>query len=143
MGSFKIFIIPLVSLLVVIGYHQHGATKDHQPPVGVITIKDALEFRAQGQNVLFVDAREEEEYLEEHIPGAINLSLRDVRRINPEIFASADIVISYCVKDFRGYEVAKAISDIGVKNSYTLKEYGLKGWKSAGYSLDYQKPNVK
>lgn len=85
-----------------------------------------------GKNEVFADAREEVEYGEVHIPGAIRLQLRDVASADLQIFAGADHVISYCIKGFRGYEVACALAERGVKNVSTMKPHGLSGWKSLG-----------
>ncbi len=81
------------------------------------------------RKVIFVDTREDNEYDEFHIPGAVSLKLREVNSVSAKQFADADLVISYCVKDFRGYEVALALSKVGVKNTGIMKPYGLKGWK--------------
>jgi len=79
--------------------------------------------------VMFVDTREDDEFDDYHIPGAVNLKLRDVNATSAEKFEQADLVISYCIKDFRGYEVALALSKVGVKNVGIMKPYGIKGWK--------------
>ncbi|HHL45983.1 MAG TPA: hypothetical protein ENJ24_05420 [Gammaproteobacteria bacterium] len=100
--------------------------------VSLIPIEQLLEKIRAGKNVVFVDAREEAEFHEVHIPGAIRLQLRDVASADLKIFAEADHVISYCIKDFRGYEVARALAERGVKNVSTMKPHGLSGWKSLG-----------
>ena len=100
--------------------------------VGLIPIEQLLESIRAGRSVIFVDAREKAEYDEVHIPGAIRLQLRDVASADLQIFADADHVISYCIKDFRGYEVARALVERGVKNVSTMKPHGLSGWRSLG-----------
>ncbi len=81
------------------------------------------------RKVVFVDTREDEEFDAVRIPGAINLKLREVNASVADRFADADLVISYCIKDFRGYEVALALSRIGVSNVGIMTPYGLKGWR--------------
>ena len=49
-----------------------------------------------------------------------------------ERLSGADYVVSYCVKDFRGYEMAKALAQVGVENSVIMRPYGIKGWISMG-----------
>jgi len=93
-------------------------------PVGYV-----LKMISANKTVIFVDTREDKEFDEHHIPGAINLKLRDVGSASAKQFEDADLVISYCIKDFRGYEVALALSKVGVKNIGIMKPYGLKGWK--------------
>lgn len=85
-----------------------------------------------GKKVVFVDTREAEEYDEVHLPGAVQLRLRDVNSQTVKQFADADLVVPYCVKDFRGFEVAKAIKREGIEHVVTLSPNGLKGWLAAG-----------
>lgn len=84
------------------------------------------------KTVVFVDTREDDEYDEQRIPGAINLKLREVNTESVKLFSNTDLVISYCIKDFRGYEVALALSKVGVENIGIMKPYGLKGWIDLG-----------
>ena len=93
---------------------------------------DLLREISLGKRVIFVDTREAEEYDEVHLPGAILLRLRDVNSETVKQFADADLVVPYCVKDFRGFEVAKAIKRKGIEQVVTLSPNGLKGWLAAG-----------
>lgn len=98
-------------------------------PVLEYPIAYVLKMINANKNVVFVDTREDDEFDEHHIPGAINLKLREVDASSAKQFENADLVISYCIKDFRGYEVALALSKVGVNNTGIMKPYGLKGWK--------------
>jgi len=102
------------------------------PMVSEYPIQNLLEMINNGKNVMFVDTREEPEYNEFHIPGAVNIRLRDVNTETAALFADADLVISYCIKDFRGYEVAEVLHRIGVYPVGIMNPYGLKGWKDLG-----------
>jgi len=84
-----------------------------------------------GKRVVFVDTREDEEYEEVHLPGARLLRLRDINQKSVQVFADADLIVPYCVKDFRGFEVAKSIKQLGLNQVATLSPNGLKGWLSA------------
>lgn len=101
---------------------------EYVPTVAISTI---LERVAAGSRVVFVDTREPDEYREGRIPGAINLPLRDLDEY-PEHLKDADLVISYCVKDFRGYEVAQDLLESGVRNAVIMEPYGIKGWSDVG-----------
>jgi rhodanese-related sulfurtransferase len=103
-----------------------------EQPVHEYSIDHILKMIDADKNVVFVDTRESDEYDEHHIPGAINLTLREVNQDSAKQFTDADLVISYCVKDFRGYEVALALHKAGVKHSGIMKPYGIRGWKSQG-----------
>ncbi len=84
-----------------------------------------------GKHVVFVDTREDQEFNEVHLPGAQILRLRDVNAESIKRFLDADLVIPYCIKDFRGFEVAKSMKQLGVKQVATLSPNGLKGWMQA------------
>jgi rhodanese-related sulfurtransferase len=109
----------------------HLAERDH----GLIPetpIVDVLSAAAAGRKVVFVDVREVDEFSEGHIPGALNIPIREISPQLRERLQGADYVVSYCVKDFRGYEMAKALARIGVKNSVIMRPYGIKGWVALG-----------
>ncbi len=91
-----------------------------------------LGFLGAGDKVVFIDTREADEYEEGHIPGAINIKLRDIGRKLPPELKDADIVIPYCVKDFRGFEVAKRLKKLGVRNVGLMNPWGISGWKANG-----------
>jgi rhodanese-related sulfurtransferase len=116
--------------------HLAQRGRDLIPEVPVV---DVLSAAAAGHKVIFVDVREPDEYFEGHIPGALNIPLRDVR---PELRArldGADYVVSYCVKDFRGFEMAKALANLGIRNSVIMRPYGIKGWAALGLPISGSK----
>lgn len=100
--------------------------------VAEIPVNEVMRQIDMGKNVVFVDTREREEYEEMHIPGALNIKLRDVNQNIVSQLKGADLIISYCVKDFRGYEVARAIGELGVENSSIMTPYGIRGWNDLG-----------
>ena len=105
--------------------------------VPTLTLENVISAIDEGQSVIFVDTREPEEFAEGHIPGAINIPLRDV---NPDDFQrmglqDADMVIPYCMKDFRGYEVARRFSETGLTNVVLIDEHGLNAWRDLGLGV--------
>ncbi|MFA0813024.1 chromate resistance protein ChrB domain-containing protein [Microbulbifer epialgicus] len=100
--------------------------------VSEISISTILAEMQKGKTVAFVDVREEEEFLEGHIPNALNITLRDLDSSHVKGLLEADYVVSYCVKDFRGFEMAKALKVAGVEHSVILNPYGIKGWIAQG-----------
>ena len=102
---------------------------------------DLLREISLGKKVVFVDTREQAEFDEIHLPGAHWLPLREVNADSVAQLQNADLIVPYCIKDFRGFEVAKSIkqqldrqqekiesSPIRVA---TLSPNGLKGWLNA------------
>ena len=84
---------------------------------------------------LFIDTRELEEFQGGHIPGAIHLQLKDVAGFDIVQLRRYTYVVPYCVKDFRGYEVARALMSKGSSNVVMMAPAGLKGWKSEGLPI--------
>lgn len=103
-----------------------------QPLVAEVRIDRLLRAMREGKRVVFVDVREPDEYREGHIPGALNIPLRDIDEAVVARLRGADYVVSYCVKDFRGFEMARALQDAGVENSVILSPYGIRGWVASG-----------
>jgi len=85
-----------------------------------------------GKSVVFVDVREPDEFAEAHIPGAMNVQLRALDAGDIAAVKDADYVVSYCIKDFRGFEMARSLRDAGVGNAVILNPYGIKGWIGDG-----------
>ncbi len=98
--------------------------------VSQLPIAYLLNLMAAGQRIVFVDVREPEEFAEKHIAGAMNLTLRDLTPEKIQSLKQADWVVSYCKKDFRGYEMAQALAHHGIVNSAVMLPYGLVGWQS-------------
>lgn len=97
--------------------------------IGVIEI---LERTERLERIVFVDAREKDEQAEERIPQALHLPLRAVSLERTAVLGVQNtLVVAYCIKDFRGYEVARALQRQGYTNVRVMVDPGLKGWKAA------------
>lgn len=99
------------------------------PEMSIATL--LAEMKA-GKTVRFVDVREPEEFVEAHVPGALNIQLRALDENALARIRGADYVVSYCIKDFRGFEMARSLRDAGISNSVILNPYGIKGWIAEG-----------
>jgi len=100
------------------------------------TVLATMESKKQ---LVFIDTREAFEFREGHIPGAINLTLRQIESLDEnstvmQSLVDADLVIAYCVKDFRGFEAARKLRKLGV-NAAIMNPYGIKGWRNAGLPI--------
>jgi rhodanese-related sulfurtransferase len=101
------------------------------PVVEMLDHVQILREISLGKKIVFIDTREQEEFDEVHLPRGHLLRLRDVNQESMKQFLDADLVVPYCVKDFRGFEVAKAMKKYGIKRVATLSPNGLKGWLAA------------
>jgi len=105
--------------------------RSYAPNVPLIDLGDAAMHASLGADVTFLDTREAWEFEEGHIPGAINMPLRDISAQTVAELLDDDLVIAYCVKDFRGYEAAKRLRGLGIE-AVIMKPYGMRGWIAAG-----------
>jgi rhodanese-related sulfurtransferase len=93
---------------------------------------DARELAARlvaGQRVVFVDVREPAEFEEFRIPGALSMPLRTLYRGDLRQLDGADVVVAYCLKDFRGFEGSKTLLRRGIPNVVVIDGFGIKTWK--------------
>lgn len=97
-----------------------------------LPIKTLLTEMKTGKSVVFVDVREPDEFAEAHVPGALNIQLRELDADDIAAVKGADYVVAYCIKDFRGFEMARSLRDAGVSNAVILNPYGIKGWIADG-----------
>ncbi|MGR9116097.1 MAG: rhodanese-like domain-containing protein [Gammaproteobacteria bacterium] len=127
--------------LIMLAYGYGLTEKLHQPSElygdasDLIPIVNSDEILAQinrGAKVVFIDAREPAEFEEDHLPGAFNLTLREVPDTVASRFKDADLVVTYCLKDFRGYELGRALQARGMHNVRLMKDHGINGWKKNG-----------
>jgi len=112
-----------------------GISKEKNMLVESLGHTEVLREVSLGKRVIFLDTRENEEFDEVHLPGAKLLRLRDVNKKNVKELLGADLIVPYCVKDFRGFEVAKALKQYGVGRVATLSPNGLKGWLNANFPV--------
>lgn len=133
-----IFLLILASVQSLATDSVQTEATPNKPAVGLITQSQILAAIRQGKRVVFVDAREPEEYAEQHLPGAILLPLRELNASSLQQFAADDIIVSYCLKDFRGYEVARALAATGHRQVFTMQAYGLNGWRNTQLPLYIQ-----
>ena len=121
---------------MALGTAAHALWKAQATAAGGVELVPVIDRAAikelirQGRRVVFVDAREEAEFNEEHLPGARNITLRDIEADKVEELKRADVVVAYCLKDFRGFEVAKRLGEAGIGQVKIMQPFGLNGWKA-------------
>jgi rhodanese-related sulfurtransferase len=123
---------PIAADALKVDCHQlasEGAQGALVPEVPIATVLSEI---TAGKSVVFVDVREPEEFVEAHIPGAMNVQLRALDESVLAKVRGADYVVAYCIKDFRGFEMARSLRDAGIGNAVILKPYGIKGWIEEG-----------
>ena len=98
----------------------------------VDTVKSRMD---RGDKFLLVDVREESEYANDHLPGAIHLGKgvieRDIEGRVPELNTE---MILYCGGGFRSALAADNLQKMGYTNIISM-DGGIRGWREKGYPL--------
>jgi len=103
--------------------------KKHVKETNVADVKGRMEA---GEKFLLVDVREDNEWANGHLPGAVHMGRgiieRDIETSVPDTNAK---MILYCGGGFRSALVADNLQKMGYTNVESM-DGGWKGWNSAG-----------
>lgn len=117
-------------------------TKINEDTILEIELANVIALKKQ-KNVVIIDARDQWDYAEAHIKGAINIPEFSFKENNPELsqINKENILVIYC--NGNDCEVskrlAKKLKELGYANSYVYLG-GIDEWKSA--ELPTEKGNV-
>src|ERR1700683_844347 len=104
----------------------HGKEADYRD------IKKRLDA---GEKLILVDTREDSEWANGHIPGAIHLSKgvieRDIEKTIPALDAP---IVLYCGGGFRSALAADSLQKMGYKNVISM-DGGWRGWTEAKFPV--------
>jgi len=102
-----------------------------------ISITDVLNKQKEGHHFVLIDVREDHEWDQDHIQGAIHLGKgiieRDIEKTVPD--ANTEIVL-YCGGGFRSAIAAESLEKMGYSNVFSM-DGGIRAWKDAGFPLDH------
>ena len=100
------------------------------------TIDEISERLASGEQIHLVDVREESEWEEGHLPGAVHLSKGIIERDIEEHFPdfSTEIVL-YCGGGYRSALATDNVQKMGYANVISM-DGGYRGWTEAGYPVE-------
>jgi rhodanese-related sulfurtransferase len=116
--------------------HSYFDNLDSLEPV---TRKELMR-RLRSGSVLVLDVRPEDEFRLGHLPGAMNIPLRELKTRLPKLKRSQEIVAycrgPYCVLS---YEAVAALRRLGFKARRL--EDGLPEWRAAGLPVDRTAPH--
>lgn len=102
----------------------------------IVTPAEVRDWRAAGEPVVVVDARDPVQFRQEHIPGAVNVPYVEIRAGAALPPRDARVVV-YCSDENcpisqYAYE---GLSQLGYTNLYDMRE-GLQGWKAEGFPTE-------
>ena len=119
----KIILTVLLLTLIILT----GCAKDYIK----ITAVQGKEMIDNG-NVIIVDVREQYEYDEEHIEGALLLPLGEIESNVEKIIPDRQaVIIIYCRSGRRSADAAKKFVNLGYQNIYDMG--GIIDWINKGY----------
>ena len=120
--------------------HQHSPrflqivneSRKHVRETSVDDIKAKLD---RGDKLILVDVREESEFAQDHLPGAIHLSKgvieRDIEAKVPDLNAP---LVLYCGGGYRSVLAADNLQKMGYKNVLSI-DGGIRAWREKGFPL--------
>ncbi len=96
-------------------------TEDKTPTVGSITAEEGKAMMEEDPTIILVDVRTQEEYVEEHIPGALLVPVDEIESLAPELMPDMEgTYIIYCRSGNRSATAAQLLIDLGYKNIYDM-----------------------
>ncbi|MBC8106365.1 MAG: sulfurtransferase [Anaerolineae bacterium] len=118
--------------------HSPGFLKlanDAKSRVTETNVMDVKHRVDRGERFNLIDVREDHEWAEGHLPGAIHLSRgvieRDIENKFPD--PTTELVL-YCGGGFRSALVAESLQKMGYTNVKSM-DGGFGGWKDAGHNI--------
>src|SRR5437879_6366898 len=97
---------------------------------------DASDARARLGDALFVDIREQDEWDEGHIPGAVHVPRGNLEsRIEGLVPGRDRALVLYCAGGSRSAFGAKSLGELGYSNVVSLAG-GFTDWKRNGFEVD-------
>ena len=111
------------------------ATADTDNKSGLISPKEASAMYTEKKAVI-VDVREDSEWNEQHIPGAIHIPLGQLSERLPELTQYKDTtVITQCKRGGRSAKALDVLKSAGFSKVYSM-DGGIMAWEKAGLKMD-------
>lgn len=87
-----------------------------------LSLKEIREIIRNNENVILVDVRSKQEFLEGHLDGAINIPLYELEKCcECKIKDKNAVIIAYCQYGMRSKKAIMLLRRHGYKNLYHLK----------------------
>ena len=120
--------------------HQHSArflkiVEDAKHRIREISIDDVKARLDRGEKLLLIDVREESEYANDHLPGAIHLGKgiieRDIEERVPRLDAP---LVLYCGGGYRSALAADNLQKMGYTSVLSM-DGGIRAWRERHFPL--------
>ncbi len=122
------------------GTHVLGAamaeTLQRQVGVNTLSASELVNLQESGKPVVVLDSRPWPNYLEHHVPGAIDCPLGELAYRIHDLVPDPDcLVVVNCAGRTRSILGTQSLVNIGLANPVYSLQQGTYGWWQAGYSL--------
>ncbi len=107
-------------VIIIIGLFIVGCSNEETTTgtMGTITTEEVKEILDnKNENYVLIDVREDDEFNEGHIPGAVNIPLGNIENIT---YSTSRTIIVYCKSGNRSNEAAIKLKNMG----YNVKDMG-------------------
>jgi len=133
---FKIFIsILLLSVFSIAGCYQDVPVKNGIQELSSEVAHALIEKNAANPDCMIIDVRSENEFVREHIPGAVNLLYTDKDFTDKMLkYGNDKIYIFYCLSGGRSRSAIRKLIPLGFTHVYNMKG-GIEDWKDTGYEV--------
>ncbi len=119
-------------------HHSPGFLKivnDARSRIRECTVGDVKRRIDNRETFTLVDVREESEYAQGHLPGAVHIGKGVIERdIEEKIPNPSTTLVLYCGGGYRSALAADAIQKMGYANVISM-DGGYRGWKEADYPI--------
>jgi len=122
-------------------HHHHGAAflaliDEARPRVKEISIAEYGERLMRHEQHVLIDVREDHEWADGRLPGAMHLGRGIIERDIEALFADRSTpIVCYCGGGYRSVLVCDSLQKMGYTNTVSLAS-GFRGWQDAGLPVE-------
>ena len=109
--------------------------QDAKTRVRTISIPEYNQRRARHEHQILVDVREDHEWVNGRLPGAVHLSKGTIERDIESHFDRETPIVCYCGGGYRSALVCDNLQKMGYKNVVSL-DGGYRGWVAANLPVE-------
>jgi rhodanese-related sulfurtransferase len=101
-----------------------------------LSITDVMAKRKKGERFTLIDVREESEWGNGHLPGALHLGKGVIERdIESRVADTGAEIVLYCGGGYRSALAADNLQKMGYTNVWSMAG-GFRGWREAGGEIE-------
>ncbi len=125
-----------LTLIIAIIMTTANLNSQSYDTVNVAQAREIINSNKESKGFYIIDARQESQFLEGHIPGAMHIDPRlpGVHEKLSQLDTSGKYLV-YCRTRIRIFEILKIMQDMGFQD-ITLMTCGWLVWEAAGYEIE-------